>query len=76
MLQYGTLIVPIPEPAADGSCPIMYLECPPGDQQCVRTGAHPGPDAGAGHYNRPGFSWTIQEAAESAERIRHSRSGS
>jgi hypothetical protein len=35
-------------------------ECPPGDQQCVRTGAHPGPDVGHYNNNRAGFSWTIQ----------------
>src|SRR5712691_7747800 len=35
------------------------------DQQCVRTGEHPGPSAV--HDNRAGFGWTDDEAAASAE---------
>ena len=71
LLQYGTLIVPVPVPGPGSGCLSVYPECPPGDQQCVRTGSHPGP--AAVHYNRAGFGWTVQEAAESATRVKQGK---
>ncbi len=48
------------------TCTSEYAECPEGDRRCVRGGAsghEPGP-----HYNRAGFAWDDDEAAESAQR--------
>jgi hypothetical protein len=47
-------------------CASAYAECPSGDQICVR-GDHP--EAGGLHYNRAGFAWDDEEAAESAARV-------
>jgi hypothetical protein len=57
----------IPDESRVTACPSVYPECPPRDQRCVWT-RHP--VAGL-HCNRAGFAWSDEEAAESAERLRH-----
>jgi hypothetical protein len=69
LLQYGTLIVPVPVPGSP--CPSLYPECPAGDRRCVRTDSHPDPTDV--HYKRAGFGWTAQEAAESAACVKEGK---